>query len=193
MSEPAYVVRESVAVFSSEDALQAAIDDLQMSGFDRAELSLLASEATVTDKLGHRYRKVAELEDNREVPTAAYVSTEARGGAEGAVIGALIYVGAGVLLGPVALAGGSVAAITAAALAGGTVGGGLGAYLASLIGERHADYIAEQLAHGGLVLWVRVWDADREAKALEILKRQSGQDVHVHEITIPGRDAGKAE
>jgi VIT1/CCC1 family predicted Fe2+/Mn2+ transporter len=191
MGEPAYVVREAVGVFSDEEALQGAIDDLMLSGFDRAELSLLASEEAVVERLGHRYRKVSELEDDTHVPSAAYVSTEERGDAEGAVIGGLIFVGAGILMGPVALAGGSLAAVTAAALAGGTIGGGLGAYLASLIGESHAHYIAEQLAHGGLVLWVRVWDAGREAVAIDILKRHSGRDVHVHEITIPGREEGK--
>ena len=98
------------------------------------------------------------------------------------MIGALIYVGAGILMGPVAAAGGGIAAIATAAVAGGTIGGGIGAFLANLIGQNHADYINEQLKHGGLLLWVRVWDEAREKKAVDILKRNSGTDVHVHEI-----------
>ncbi len=182
MSEQSMGVREAVGVFSSEETMQAAIDELLVSGFDRAELSLLASEAAVTEKLGRRYRKVSELEDDPDVPSAAYVSPEAIGDAEGAVIGALIYVGAGVLMGPVAAAGGGIVAIAAAAVAGGAAGGGIGALLARMIGKSHADHIQRQLDNGGLILWVRVWDAAREAKALDILKRHSGQDVHVHEI-----------
>ena len=61
-----------------------------------AELSLLASEAAVEEKLGHRYRRVRDLADDPEVPRDAYVSTEAIGGAEGALIGGLMYVGAAV-------------------------------------------------------------------------------------------------
>lgn len=182
MNDQSNGVREAVGVFSSEAALQAAIDELLVTGFDRAELSLLASEATVNEKLGHRYQKVAELEDDPRVPSSAYVSPETVGDAEGAVIGGLMYVGAGLLMGPVAASGGGIAAIAAAALTGGTVGGGIGALLAGLIGKSHADYIQEQLDHGGLILWVRVWDGAREAKALEILKRHSGRDVHAHEV-----------
>ena len=104
-------VREAVAVFDTAQTLQNAIDELLSSGFHRAELSLLASEADVVSKLGHKYRKSSELEDNPTVPRAAYVSTEAIGDGQGALIGALFYVGAGLLLGPVAAAGGTFVAM----------------------------------------------------------------------------------
>lgn len=179
--EPA--VREAVGVFESAELLQDAIDDLMSSGFDRAELSLLASESAVEEKLGHLYRKAGELEDDPDVPRAAYVSTESVGDAEGAVIGALMYIGAGVLMGPVAFAGGSLAAIAGAAAVGGGVGGLVGSLFARYIGEHHARWVEEQVRHGGLLLWVRVWDAEREKSAVEILSRHSGRDVHVHEVS----------
>ena len=37
-------IREAVGYFETADALQEAIDELMSSGFDRAELSLLAAE-----------------------------------------------------------------------------------------------------------------------------------------------------
>jgi hypothetical protein len=58
------VIQEVFGVFETADMLQEAIDDLMSSGFDRAELSLLAAEHTVEEKLGHKYQKVAELEDS---------------------------------------------------------------------------------------------------------------------------------
>jgi len=176
-------VREAVGVFNSAEALQDAIDELMSSGFDRAELSLLASEDTVEAKLGHIYRKVSDLEDDPRVPKAAYVSTESVGDAEGAVIGGLAYVGAGILMGPVALAGGALAAIAAAAAAGAGVGGLIGSVLAKWIGNHHAHYLQEQLDHGGLLLWVRTWDAEDEKRAVDILAKHSGRDVHIH--TLP--------
>lgn len=178
-----HTVREAVGVFESAEMLQDAIDDLMSSGFDRAELSLLASESAVEKKLGHVYRKASNLEDEPDVPRAAYVSTESVGDAEGAVIGALMYIGAGVLMGPVALAGGSLAAIAGAAALGGGLGGAVGSFFARYIGEHHSRWIEEQLSHGGLLLWVRVWDDEREEKAVEILSRHSGRDVHVHEFS----------
>ena len=74
---------EVVGVFDDPDTLQAAIDDLLTAGFDRSELSLLAGEEAVEQKLGHAYKKAAEVEDDITLPRAAYVSTEARGDAEG--------------------------------------------------------------------------------------------------------------
>jgi hypothetical protein len=182
-SEPEQsAVREVVGVFDSEETLQEAIDELLSSGFNRAELSLVASEAAVESKLGRVYRKADELEDDPDVPRAAYVSTESVGDAEGAVIGGLMYIGAGVLMGPVAFAGGTLASIATAAAVGGGVGGAMGSLFARLVGEEHSQRIEEQLSHGGLLLWVRVWDAEREKRAIEILSRHSGRDVHAHEF-----------
>ncbi len=56
-------VKEAVAVFDNVKQLQDAIDELESSGFDRAEISLLASSGAVETKLGHMYEKVEELED----------------------------------------------------------------------------------------------------------------------------------
>jgi hypothetical protein len=173
-------IREAVAVFDSAQTLQNAIDELLSSGFHRAELSLLASEADIVSKLGHKYRKSSELEDDPSVPRAAYVSTEAIGDGQGAVIGTLIYVGAGLLMGPVAAAGGTLAAVAAAAALGGGAGGLAGTWLATLLGDQHAQQIQEHLDHGGLLLWVRTWDAGQEKLAVQILERHSGRGVHVH-------------
>jgi hypothetical protein len=131
-----------------------AIDELLSSGFHRAELNLLASEAEVVSKLGHKYRKSSELQD---------VSTEAIGDAQGAVIGALFYVGAGLLLGPVAAAGGTFVAMVGAAALGGGAGGLVGTWLAKLLGDQGAQRLQEQLDHGGLLLWVRTRDVVRKS------------------------------
>jgi hypothetical protein len=176
-------VTESVAVFDNAKALEAAIDELQLSGFHRSELSLLASEKAIEDKLGHLYYKVDELEDDSEIPRAAYVANESVGSAEGALIGGLMYVGAGLAAGTVVASGGTMAAVLIAAAQAGGVGGLVGAVLASVVSDEHALRIEEQLNHGGLLLWVRTRDEAHEKTALEILKRHSGRDVHLHELT----------
>ena len=87
-------IREAVGVFHDAESLQAAIDALLSSGFDHADLSLLAGHHAVEDKLGHAFRRVEELEDEARVPRIGYISTEALGDAEGSLIGGLMYVGA---------------------------------------------------------------------------------------------------
>jgi hypothetical protein len=182
VEQEARIVREAVGVFKRSEDLQDAIDELLSSGFDRAELSLLASEHAVEEKLGHRYEKVSALADDPTVPRAAYVSTEAIGGAEGGLIGGLMYVGAAAAAGAIVVSGGTLAAgITAAVLAGGA-GGLIGSILARWVGDHHAHYLQEQMDRGGLLLWVRTWDAEDERRAVEILRKHSGGDVHVHAL-----------
>jgi hypothetical protein len=177
-------IREAVGVFDHADYLQDAIDELLSSGFDRAELSLLASEHTLREKLGERYRTVAALADDPDVPRSAYVSPEAIGGAESGLIGGLVYIGATAAIGGIVASGGTlIAVITAAALAGGA-GGLIGSVLARWVGEHHAHHLQQQLEHGGLLLWVRTWNAEDERRAVEILGRHGATDVHVHALPV---------
>jgi hypothetical protein len=181
-------VREAVGIFDRAEKLQDAIDELLSSGFHRAQLSLLASGRVVAEKLGHRYEKIRALEDDPAVPRSAYVSPEAIGGAEGALIGALTYVGATAAAGAVVASGGTLAAgLAAMALIGGA-GGFIGSVLAKWIGDHHADYLQEQMDRGGLLLWVRTWDSEDEKRAVEILGRHSASDIHVH--TLPAEACG---
>jgi len=45
-------IKEAVGVFHSAETLEAAIDDLDEHGFDRACINLLAGEKAVREKLG---------------------------------------------------------------------------------------------------------------------------------------------
>jgi hypothetical protein len=179
-------VREAVGVFETEDALQAAIDDLLSHGFNRAELSLLAASSSVENKLGHAYRKVSEIEDDFSAPRIAYVAEEDIGDAEGAIIGGLIYVGAVAGMIPIVASGGALAAAIAGLVVGGGSGAALGSILARLVGNKHGNYVADQVEHGGLALWVRTWNSGDERRAVQILKAHSGKDVHLHGLPDHG-------
>lgn len=171
---------ELVAVFHASEDLESAIDELLSSGFDRAELSLLASHDAVVKKLGHHYRPAPETAHDRSIPRAAFVSSAAIGDAEGALIGGLTYVGATLAAGMIVVSGGALAATIAAAVLAGGAGGLFGAVLAGWVGHHHAKYLGEQIDNGGLLLWVRAWNADDELRATEILRRHSGERVHAH-------------
>lgn len=175
-------IPEAVGIFHRAEDLQEAIDELLSSTFHRSELSLLANETTMQEKLGDRYRRVNTLAHDPAVPRSAYVSPEAIGDAQGALIAALTYFGAASAAGAIVASGGTMAAIiTAAVLAGGS-GGLLGTLLAKWLGNHHAEYLQEQIERGGLLLWVRTSDSARERRAVEIMKRHSGGEVHVHAL-----------
>jgi hypothetical protein len=154
------------------------------SGFHRAELSLLAGEDAVNEKLGGNFARSKNLADDTAAPRTAYVSPEAIGDAQGGIVGGLAYAGATIAAGAVVVSGETIlAAVVAATLAGGATGV-IGAMMAKWLGDKHAHYLQAQIDHGGLLLWVRTRDTKAEERAAEILKRHSSQDVHVHTLSL---------
>jgi hypothetical protein len=173
---------EAVAVFDDAQSFQAAIDDLLSSGFDIADINVLAHEDAVRTKLGRAYKSTTEFMDDPDAPRIGYVPEETIGDAEGAVIGAGIYVPAIVGSLAVAATGGTLlGAFAIAAIAGGA-GGLVGAALARFIGHEHAKHLDQHLHHGGLLLWVRTRDTRHANAALDILRHHSAHDVHLHQI-----------
>ena len=171
-------IPEAVGIFHRNEDLQDAIDELLSSGFHRSALSLLASETAVEEKLGHQYRKPGALADDPAVPRSAYVSPEA------GLIGGLLYVGAAIAAGVVVASGGTLAAIITAVVVAGGTGGLLGSVLAKWLGDHHANYLQQQIDRGGLLLWVRTRNVADERRAVEILKRHSGNEVHIHALPV---------
>lgn len=176
------MVREAVGVFHDADAFQTAVEDLMSVGFDRADLSLLASDQAVEEKLGHAYQKVQELEDDATVPRAAYAGNHSLAEGRTGIVGGLAYIGAVAAAGAVVASGGGLAAVIAAAAIAGGGGGLLGGWAAGFLGRDRAKQIQHQLDHGGLLLWVHVRDATQEERAVDLLKRNGAEDVHVHDI-----------
>jgi hypothetical protein len=173
-SNSGYQEREAVAVFDSEAALNAAVDALMQYGLRQEDLSVLAgAEQPASSK---------SLEDKDDVARAAYVTEDSR------TIGAAALTGAPALvtgLGAALVAGTvGVALIPAFAL---TIGGSLatgsaGFLLSRVFGRKHADAIHQQLANGGLLLWVHASDAKDDASILDILKQNGGRDAHIHVV-----------
>lgn len=74
----------------------------------------------------------------------------------------------------------TLAASIAAIAIGGTPSAVIGTLLARRVDKHHRNYYADQIEHGGILLWVRVRDKAREDLAVSIMKGHSGRDVHVH-------------
>ncbi len=174
--------REVVGVFNDAASLEAATDALLACGFQHAQISLLAGEEAVAAKLGHKYQKVEELEDDPAAPRIAYRSNASIDAAKNALLETLVPIGAVAAAGAIFASGGAWAAVLGTGLLGAEVGGFLAGALGETVEDRHAKYLREQLDHGGLLLWVRVFDDAGEQAAKEILAKHSGRDVHAHAL-----------
>lgn len=174
-------VREVVALFTDPHALEAAVQDLLTNGFDHGDLSVLAREKVVRDRLGHRLEDSVSAVDRDDLPRRAWVEPESRMEGRGALASVLGYFGAVTALGLTFATGGAAAVAIGAALVGAGAGAGLGTGLGRLFDQRLAREFQHQIDQGGILLWVRVSDAEEcAARAMEVLNRHGGAHVHVH-------------
>ncbi|MGE0719133.1 MAG: hypothetical protein AB7P02_27055 [Alphaproteobacteria bacterium] len=180
-SAPEEVVREVVGTFTSHEALEDAMSELESSGFDRAALSLLAADSMVAPGLTRAPVSTPAAADDDSAPRAAAVSdTDVRQGrtlatSMAGVIAAFAATGATIISG-----GGVLAAIIGAA----AIGGGAAAAV-SAIGQRVAgsreDFLGQQIDSGGIILWVRLLKPGQDSIAMDVLRRRGASDVHIHE------------
>lgn len=173
-------VPEAVGVFDAFEDLQQAFYDLRMVGIHHSDISLLADETVLKEKLRGAYWQSPDLEDDPRAPRAHFVSEEAIGELEGAIAGGFFFVGSYIAMAAMLTPASTLAASIAAIAIGGSPAAVIGTLLARSVGKHHKDYYANQIEHGGILLWVRLRDKEREELAVKIMKGHSGRDVHVH-------------
>jgi hypothetical protein len=155
-------VTEVVGLFRDRASFEAAVEALLGAGFERADLSVLASHESLdaAGKPGKPWRDVLT-----------------------ALVGDLKYEGPLVASGLIFLAAGPVTA-TLAAVAGAAVGGmAAKEFLEEVTAQPHTDDFARSLEAGGVILWVCAESEDRQELAVTLLTRHGGQNVHVGERT----------
>ena len=152
--------REVVGIFSDRAAFDAAVQSLQAAGFDRTDLSVLASHESID---------------------AAKPEAKSWKDAVTALIGELKYQGPLLTAGFIAVAAGPVGAAIAAVIAAGVGGAAAKELMDEVTARPHAEQFARALAAGSLLVWVYVADADREAKAITALQVNGAANVHVNE------------
>jgi hypothetical protein len=178
-------IREAVGVFHDQRSLQSAVDGLLIAGFDRSYLSMLADRRSVEAKLGHAVETVSDLEDDAEVPTRAFIGMDSLTEGKGVLFGVPFYVGAcGAAILVLASGGTLVTAFVAAAIVG-IVCMAVGIVLVRVIGKRQTQRLSEQLERGGLLLWVRTPTPEDERRAIETMRINGAEDVHVHDLPKP--------
>lgn len=175
-------IREAAGIFNNEVTLQETIDELTISGFERAEISVIGNESAMERAFKVKYKDPKELVDNPDTPRGVNVALEDEGAAEGAIISTSTL--AGVVAALISTGSITTQSVTPVAIIGGVVGTAIGGALAQLIGDSHAAQVQKQVEAGGLILWIRTDNTAKEKTACKILKKHGAADVHVHEIKI---------
>lgn len=176
------MARTVIALYENFEDANRAVRDLVDRGFDRDQISLMASDAS------GEYSRFT----GRDMPMEGESAT-AEGAGVGAGIGAVVgglgglLVGLGALtipgIGPVIAAGPLAAALSglagagAGAVAGGVTGGIIGGLTDLGVPEENAQYYAEGIRRGGTLVSVRVSD-ERTNDAVDILNMHSPVDIN---------------
>lgn len=169
--------RELVAAFDSAEAVEKAVSELTSAGWDRAELSMLVQQ----NALDPEHVPAAPTEDP-EAAHAAVVSdpdirnTRTMAASMAGVVAAFVASEATIMTG-----GAVLAAIIGAAAAGGGAAAAVSA-LGWAADEKHDDFLRQQIEKGGIGLWVRVASPEQEARARDILTRNGGHGLRLHDI-----------
>ncbi len=149
---------EVVGLFADRDSFERAVLALLDSGFERPDLSVLASHESL-DAAGRPGKPWRE----------ALLAT----------VGELKYEGPLVASGAIFLAGGPLAA-TIAAVIGAAVGGvAVKDVLEEVTAQPHTDDFARSLAAGSVILWARAGDAAAEMRARDLMMVNGAANVHV--------------
>ena len=180
------IVREAVAAFPDTKRLQSAVDELLVSGFDRALLSVMPPNRDIERKFGPNWRVEAVMSDPA-TPRVGFVGLDSRTQGRGLAASGLGYLGAAVAAGAVVATGGALALVAGLAAAAGIGGGLIGSRLGRSLDTHYAQWLGQQQRRGGILLWVRTRDAEMEKRANEILARWGGSGVRI--IAFPYRGA----
>ncbi len=178
------MTRTVVALYDDFRSANDAVRDLLDAGFMRDEISLVASD------MEGEYARYMEPGEHMGSEMGSGAAEGAGVGAGiGAVLGGLggLLVGLGALtipgIGPVIAAGPLAAALTglagagAGAVAGGVTGGLIGALTGLGVPEENAQYYAEGIRRGGVLVTARVAD-NRTSEAVDILNRYNPVDIN---------------
>jgi hypothetical protein len=161
------VVREVAGVVRTPEVLEKVVDALELNGFDRADIDVMADVETIRKRFGTVFVPVEEFADVPGAPRRAFVHRDDISMARATAFSVLFSIGA-----------------TAAA---GTASGGLGALAARHLGKDRAKLIETMIMEGGLVVWVRVRTEEAERRAEQIMRDGGAEAVRVHEIALDRR------
>jgi hypothetical protein len=181
-SDRAGTVQEAIGVFFDIDHLKLAIEELESAGFDNSEIGLLASEKAVEEALRDVYTRSEDFSENPNAPCVAFVADKPGDDTFHALIGGLFFYGAttaaGAAVASAAILGGAVVAAASGVAAIGLAGTVMGL----IIHQSDADFLDEQVDEGHILLFVRTRNAERAAKAVDVLAKNCAFQPKVYSV-----------
>lgn len=174
-----HILREAVGVFAEQKNLDATVAELEGTAFPRHDISVLGNEKKTDD-----YYTVKASSDNLiddpEAPRTISVRPEEKTIGTAALIGCCAYICGTFFV--ITSGSTSTLGIIGTITAGSFLGALIGVATSLLIWKKYNLLLRDRLEKGGLVLWVKTPDPEKERLAQQIMCKHGGRRVHVHEI-----------
>jgi hypothetical protein len=156
-------------IYRTANQAEGAVDHLMAAGFASDDISVLLPDIKSSKDFAH--------EKNTKVPEGTTAGVTA-GGAIGGTLGLLAGIGALAIpgVGPLIAAGPIMGALAGLGV-GGAVGGLIGALVGMGIPEFEAKRYEGRIKEGGVLLSVHCDNSENVARAKELLKQTSAQDI----------------
>lgn len=168
---------EIVAIFDNLEGLDNAIDELKSKKFPRHNISILGTHKDMIAVFGDDAVLPEYAEDNPETPKAVSIKPEERTIGGALLVGVPAYIGGCFAL---FLASSAPIPVLLAAIAVGSIFGAiLGGMALLVVYDKFRKKLEKQIDRGGLPLWVKTFEAEREKIATQILSKHGGHDVHI--------------
>jgi len=175
-------IREAVGLFNDIGAVHDCIEELQIQGFDRSDITMLSRPEVNGSKSTLPIVDTKQTEDSPTASRGPVVELDSASNAQGAILGAPIYIftlcGAGIS----AAIGLSLPLLLLISGIAGIIGSAVGVFAMRIILSRQNGYYRQQLDHGGIPLWIHTRDAAHEKQAIETLTQNRARDVHLHNL-----------
>ena len=175
-------IRYVVAGFDNVERFETAVDLLEMSGFLRGQISMIASRDAMEARLFRHYRPAGDPYGDGRLPHIVF--TERHDIVEGPVlaIGMPVYIGGMVNGQQVFATGGALANASLIAAADHPDEHEIGAIFGHVINDHYAGLLHKLLAQGQLLLGLDAVDQHEQDYACYLLKRLGAQSVTSHVI-----------
>lgn len=168
------------AIFDDVGRFRDVLRSLLAAGFDESDVSILAPHQALADHFDDRIPAPDQLAERPDTPREDLAPETAVAAAARAIAEGLSMIGAIGAAGMAYAVGGpvGVATMTSAAVESSVEG-----VLSGFVDESYGARFEQNLADGGLVVWVRVRDAERAEAARAVLAKHGG--AHVHAVASP--------
>jgi len=172
-------LKEAVGTFRDLEKLNEAVAALEGSKFSRYDITVLSNKSGSTPAKGEDAPVKEWGDEQTNAPHGVSVRPEEKTIGAAMMVGIPTYIGG--CIGALIVNPASNLVLIGAAAFGSLLGALIGGNIAFILSKKSKKKMDRALRKGGLSVWVRIQNTDREKLALDILRKYDGENVHVSE------------